>query len=68
MLSSYFFSLLSYGCNCRYALWYLKNGKLKAKLVEAPEDYGYNYDAHDSIEDVRATQVVFENLIYKNLS
>ena len=37
----------------------LKNDKLKAKLVEAPEDFGYNYDAHDSIEDVRATRVVF---------
>lgn len=44
-----------------------KNGKLTAKLVEAAEHYGYNYDAHDSLEDVRATLVVLENLMRENL-
>ncbi len=45
----------------------IKNGRKSAKLVEAAEHYGYEFGAHDSLEDVKATLVVLENLIREGL-
>ncbi len=45
----------------------IKNGRKAAKLVEAAAHYGYNFGAHDSLEDVKATLVVLENLMREGL-
>lgn len=44
-----------------YGIW--KGTRKAAKLVEAAEHYGYDFGAHDSLEDVKATLVVLENLM-----
>ena len=44
-----------------------KNGRKAAKLVEAAEHYHYDFGAHDSLEDVKATLVVLENLMKEGL-
>lgn len=48
-----------------YGVW--RNGRYAAKLVEAAEHYDYDFGAHDSLEDVKATLVVLENLMREGL-
>ena len=55
-----------------YAQWYIqnkdpnfvcKNGEPRySKLVAAAEMFDYTFDVHDSLEDVRATAIVFKGL------
>lgn len=43
-----------------------RRGYKTAKLVEAAKHYGYTYNAHDSLEDVKATLFVLKALIAEN--
>lgn len=43
-----------------------RRGYKTAKLTEAAEHYGYTYNAHDSLEDVKATLFVLKALIGEN--